>query len=127
MHARQLALSGLILGGAAIVVPLFVLVGTVALFWLIPLLLFVAPFVVARHRRRIIEAASSTLCTTCGRALNDDAVKLAEQWFRRAAREERHSRIQDVNAICIHCGAWYEFDFERSRLVPTRRPPGVHA
>lgn len=127
MHARQLTLAGLILAGAAVVVPVFVIVGTVAAFWLMPLLLPVGLFVHARFRRRMIEVASLTPCTTCGQALGTAAVKLAEQWSRRASREERYSRIRDVHAICPHCGAWYVFDFDRSRLVPTSRPLGVHA
>jgi len=87
----------------------------------------VALFVLPRLRRRIVNAASLTRCTTCGRALDAKSVELAEQWSRRAARGRRHSRIRDVHAICPSCGAWYVFDFDRNRLVPTSLPPGMHA
>ena len=127
MRARQLVYGSLIIAAAALVFPVFVAVGTLVAYYLLPVVALIALCHHPLLLRRFRKAACITRCATCGRSLDALAVQRAKEWVHRAARDGCIGRIRSVDAICGHCGAWYVFDFEHSRFVATNRPPGVHA
>ena len=127
MRSWQLAYLSLILIAAAVVVPVFVIVGTVILFWLTPVVFFIGCLFYPFLKRLMYNAADRTKCCSCGKYLQKRSVQTAMEWSREAARDERIGRVRRVDAICQHCGAWYDFDFKKGEFVATGRPDGVHA
>jgi hypothetical protein len=94
----------------------------------------ILPFVGVLHwrdKRRLHAAAKRLACQDCGQLLGERAVAAADVAW--AARIERLRRrlpasirfrvVRDLDAICTHCGARYEFMPQTREFVALKRAP----
>ena len=94
----------------------------------------ILPFVGVLHwrdKRRLRAAAKRLACQGCGNLLGERAIEAANVAW--AARVERLRRrlpasirlrlVRDLDAICTHCGARYEFMPKTREFVALKRAP----
>jgi hypothetical protein len=98
----------------------------VLLIVLLPVIIPLAEWSHSVYRKRLIAAARSLACLSCGAVLGLESIRLADAACEERMRELRVKHpairfrvVQHIHAICPVCGAQYTF-LERERaLVPT--------
>ena len=94
----------------------------------------ILPFVGVLHwrdRRRLRAAAKRLACQACGQLLGERAIEAADDaWAARLAQLRRKlpasirlRLVRDLDAICTHCGARYEFMPQTREFVALKRAP----
>jgi hypothetical protein len=93
---------------------------------LLPVILPVIALLTWRDSRRMKREARQTHCRRCGRLLGDEAIELGETAWRERMSELhwrpewgiRRRILRKIHAVCINCGAAYEFVAKTRQFVP---------
>ena len=116
MQARDATLLTLVLIAAVVVITPLAILGTIVIFWLLPLLVLLGLAVAAVEGLRLRKAARRFPCLRCGTILGSAAVKLADKewrdYLRRLRREHPGVKFhldRTLDAICPRCGTRYTF------------------
>jgi hypothetical protein len=97
---------------------------------LLPVILPVVALLTWRDAQRMKREARATLCRHCGRLLGDEAIERGEAVWRERMSELhrewgiRRRIVRNIHAVCINCGAAYEFLAKTGQFVPAETLTG---
>jgi hypothetical protein len=105
---------------------MMVILLAVVMVLLLPIIIPLAAFLVARDNRRMRRKALETKCLKCGHCLGDAAIERGEVAWRERMSDlhsgaewgiRRRRIVRDIHAVCTNCGAAYQYVTQTAEFV----------